>query len=246
MADLIKRRYLSDVFPSRNFNFLWLFLFRFLLFLLSFFLLKLDSQVCKLKLNHIINHFLNLILNFRQNSLFYLPHFRFVFRTNLIFPLFGVLFDFLLDNNHGFSGTISRVIFLEFIFFRKSFLLLLSLCFGFLLFLGLSHFQHHLLFFRARRNLDFVFLIELFNGVGNLVKLIPFHKLTNPKSSISEHLLFHRFLPFLIQFIFQTCYCFFILFLILSLDLSDLLSVFIHLINCSIWIVWILRFFYNS
>lgn len=115
MTDLIKWRNFTNVLPSWYFNFFSFFLFLFFLFLLSFFLFEFNTKICQLKLNHVVNHFLNLILNFRQNSLFYFLCFGFIFRTCLIFPLFGVFINFLLNCHNGFSWSASRIIFLEFV-----------------------------------------------------------------------------------------------------------------------------------
>ena len=47
-------------------------LFLFFLFLLSFLLLEFNAEIGKLQLDHIVYHLLDLILNLRKNSLFYL------------------------------------------------------------------------------------------------------------------------------------------------------------------------------
>ncbi len=135
MTYLIKRCYFTDLFPARYFYFLGFLLFLFFLFLLSFFLLELNSEIGKLQFDHIINHLLNLILNLRKNSLFYLLQFRFILSTCLILPFFGMFIDLLLHNQYCFSRTASWIFFLEFILLCQ-FLLLFTFTLLFLLCLG--------------------------------------------------------------------------------------------------------------
>lgn len=136
MTNLIKRCYFTYLFPARDFYFFSFFLFLLFLFLLSFFLFEFDSQVCKLKLDHIIYHFLNLVLNFRKNSLFDFSGFRFIFSASLIFPLFCMLLYLLLHYQHCLSGSTSRVILLKLVFFSK--FLFLFFTFSLLFLFGFS------------------------------------------------------------------------------------------------------------
>ena len=133
MANLIKRCYFTYLFPARNFYFFSFFLFLVLLFLFSFLFFEFNPQICKLELNHVINHFLNLILYFRKDSLFYLSCLRLIFSTCLVFPFFGVLFYLLLHYQNGLSWPTSRIIFLKLVFLSEFFLLFLTLSFLFLL-----------------------------------------------------------------------------------------------------------------
>lgn len=136
MTYLIKRVYFTYLFPARDFYFLSFFLFLLFLFLLSFFLFEFDSQICKLKLYHVIYHFLNLVLNFRKNSLLDFSGFRFIFSACLIFPLFCMLLYLLLHDQHCLSGSTSRVIFLKLVLFSE--FLFLFFTFSFLFLFGFS------------------------------------------------------------------------------------------------------------
>jgi hypothetical protein len=116
MTNLIKWRNFTDVFPSWNFYLFSFFLFLFFLFLFSFFLFKLYPKICKLKLNHIIHHFLNLIFNFRQYCLLDFFHLGFILWTSLILPLFSMFLNILLEDHDSFCRATSWIIFLKFIF----------------------------------------------------------------------------------------------------------------------------------
>lgn len=72
MTYLIKGCYFTDLFPAWYFYFLGFLLFLFFLFLLSFLLLEFNAEIGKLQLDHIVHHLLDLVLNLRKNSLFYL------------------------------------------------------------------------------------------------------------------------------------------------------------------------------
>jgi len=138
---LIERCYLTDLFPAWYFYFLGFLLFLFFLFLLSLFLLEFNSKIGKLQFDHIIDHLLNLILDLRKNSLFYLLHFRLVFSASLILPFFGMFINLLLHDQYCFSRSTSGILFLEFILLRQ-FLLLFTFTLFFLL--GLGQLLHHL------------------------------------------------------------------------------------------------------
>ena len=135
MTNLIQWRNLPDILPPRYFNLFLFFLFLLFLLLFSFLLLEFDSEVGKFKLNHIINHFLNLILNFWKDSLLYFSHLWLVLWTYLIFPFFCMLLNLLLHYQDCLSRAISRIVFFKFIllcqflFFLLAFSLLFLFCF---------------------------------------------------------------------------------------------------------------------
>ncbi len=133
MTYLIKRCYFTYFFPAWDFYFFSFFLFLFFLFLLSFFLFELNPQICKLELDHIIYHLLNLVLNLRENSLFDFSCLRFIFRTSLIFPFFCMFFYLLLHNQHCLSWSTPRIVFLKLVFLCEFFLLFLTFTFLFFL-----------------------------------------------------------------------------------------------------------------
>jgi len=72
------------------------------------------------------------------------------------------------------------------------------------------------------------------------------HKLADPLSSLSKHLLLHRLLPFIIELFFEIRQGLFVLFFILSLNLSDFFSVLVHFVDSRVGIIWILRFLQHS
>ena len=195
MADLVQRCDLADLFPSWYFDFFGFLLFLLFLFLLALLLLELYTQIRQLQLDHVVHHLLNLVLNFRQNCLLYLLDLWLVFRASLVLPFFGVLINLLLHDQYSLSRTASWILFLELVLFCE-FLLFLTLTL--LLLLCLSQLQHHLLFLRGRRNLHFIFLIEILDSVWNFRELISFHELTDPQSAISQHFFLQGFFPFLV------------------------------------------------
>lgn len=161
----------------------------------------------------------------------------------MIFPLFCVFVNFLLNYHYCLSRSASWVIFFKFIFFCQFFLFL----FSFLLFLfHFSQFGSHLLLFSCQRNFNFILFIKIFDCIRNFSKLSSFHKLTNPQSTISQHFLFQWLFPFFKQFVFKILQRLFVLFFIIQLYLSHFFTVFVHFINSTVRIVRVLRFFENA
>lgn len=195
MTDLIKRCYFTDLFPAWYFYFLGFLLFLFFLFLLSFLLLEFNAEIGKLQLDHIVHHLLDLVLNLRKNSLFYLLQLRLILGAGLILPFFCMLIDLLLHDQHCFGRTASWIFFLEFILLCQ-FLLLFALTLFFLLCLG--EFLHHLKLLGCWRDFDFILLVIILDCIRYLRELVSLHSFTYPKSSISQHLLLQGLLPFLI------------------------------------------------
>ena len=142
MPYLIKWRYFPNILPPWYFNFLLFLFLLLLLFLLPLFLFELNPKVGQLQFNHIINHFLDLVFNFREYSLFDFPHFWFIFRAYLIFPFLSMLFNLSLDIKNCLGWTIPWVFLFEFILLSQFFLFLLAFALFFLF--GFSHFLHHL------------------------------------------------------------------------------------------------------
>jgi hypothetical protein len=70
-----------------------------------------------------------------------------------------------------------------------------------------------------------------------------FHKLTDPQSSVSEHFLFQRLLPFIEKFLFEVVKSLFVLFLILELILTHFFSMFVHFKDGAVRIIGVLRLF---
>lgn len=200
MPYLIIGRYFTNILPAWYFNFLcFLFLLFLSLLFLSLFFLELNSQIRKFKLNHVIDHFLNLILNFRQNSLLNFLHFRFILSTRLIFPLFSVFINIMLNGHNCLSWSTSWIIFLKLLLLSQFLLFLLSFLF-FLLHLG--QLRCHLLLLGTQWDFDLVLFIVVFRCIRDFGELVPLHKLTDPQSTVSQHFLFHRLLPFLLKFLF--------------------------------------------
>ncbi len=161
----------------------------------------------------------------------------------MVFPLFGMFINLLLNCHNCLGRTTSRVIFFKFIFFSEFFLFL----FTFFLFLfHLRKFSFHFLFFSSQWDFNFIFFIEIFNSIRNFRELISFHELTDPQSSISQHFFLQWILPFLKKLIFESLQCFFVLLLIFDLNLSHFLSMFVHFKYSAVGIVRILRFFKNT
>jgi hypothetical protein len=151
-----------------------------------------------------------------------------------------VFINFLLDDHDSFGRTASWVVFFEFIFLSE-FLLFL---FAFLFFLfHFGKFGLHLLFFSRQGNFNFVFFIKVLDCIRYFRKLMSFHKLTDPQSSVSKHFLFQRFLPFIEKFLFEVVKSFFVLFLILELILTHFLSMLVHFKDGAVGIIGILRLF---
>ena len=131
-------------FQPGTFIFFGFFFFLLFFFCLSLFLLELNPKIGKLQLDHIVDHFLDLVFNFRQDCLFYLFDLGFVLGAGLILPLACMFLDLLLHDENSFGRTASGIVLFEFIFFCD-FLFLFALALLFLL--GLSQFEHHLLLF---------------------------------------------------------------------------------------------------
>ena len=238
MADLIQGRNFFYVLPPWHFDLFFFLFLLLLLFLLSLFLLELYSQVGQFQLNHVINHLLDLIFNFWQNSLLYLSHFWLVFRTCLIFPFFRVFFYFLLDSKDSLGWSISWEFLLKLFFFSQFFLLFLP----FFFFLCFSQLLHDLQFFCCWWNFHLIFFIEILHSIRYFWEFVSFHKLTDPHSPVPQHFFLHRFLPLLIQLILQSSQSLLVLFFVVFLDLSHFFAVLVFLENCSFGIIWILRF----
>lgn len=195
MSDLIKGRDFADLFPAWDFYFLGFLLFLLFLFLLSLLLLELDAQVGQLQLDHIIHHLLDLVLYFGQDCLFDLFDFWLVFGAGLVLPFFGVLLYVFLHDEHGLSGSASRILLLELVLLCQ-FLLLFAL--ALLFFLGFGQLQHHLLLFWSRGNLHLILLIEVFDSIWYFAELCALHELADPQPAVSQHLFFEWLFPFLV------------------------------------------------
>lgn len=182
---------------------------------------------------------MDLVFNFREDCFFYLLDFWLILWTSLVLPFLSVLVDLLLHDQYCLSGTASRIFLLKFILFCQ---LLLFLSFTFLLFLSFCQFQHHFLLFGCRWDLHFIFLIEVLYSIRDLRKLSTFHKLTDPQSAVSQHLLLQWFFPFLIQLLLQIAQCLLILLLVISLELPYTFAVLIHAVEGSGGIIGVLWF----
>lgn len=103
----------------------------------------------------------------------------------------------LLHDEHGFSRPAFRIFLLELVLLCQ-FLLLFTL--ALFLLLGLGQLQHHLLLFWSWRNLHFVLLIEIFDGIWYFAELCTLHELTDPQPAVSQHLLLEWLFPFFVEF----------------------------------------------